>query len=64
MKRNIIKYAVYLVTALPIGGVGGGLLSACSPDSFDGADPYGIPTVNGADFQMTVDQETNQMVAT
>ncbi len=40
------------------------LMTACSPDSFDGADPYGIPTVSGNDFQMSVDQETNQMVAT
>ena len=39
-------------------------LTACSPDSFDGADPNGIPTVEGVDFQMNVDQETNQMVAT
>ena len=39
-------------------------LTACSPDSFDGADPNGKPTVSGTDFQMTVDQETNQMVAT
>ena len=37
-------------------------LTACSPDSFDGADPNGKPTVSGTDFQMTVDQETNQMV--
>ena len=39
------------------------LLTACSPDSFDGADPNNIPTMEGVDFQMTVDQETNQMVA-
>ena len=39
-------------------------LMACSPDSFEGADPNGIPTVEGVDFQMNVDQETNQMVAT
>ena len=38
--------------------------AACSPDSFDGADPNGRPTVDGVDFQITVDQETNQMVAT
>ena len=38
-------------------------LTACSPDSFEGADPNGIPTVEGVDFQMNVDQETNQMVA-
>ena len=30
MKKNIIKYAVYMVTALPLGGVGGGLISSCS----------------------------------
>ena len=64
MKRNIIKYAICLLTALPLGGVGGGLLTSCSPDEFDGADPNGIPTVSGVDFQMSVDQETNQMVAT
>ncbi len=35
MKKNIIKYAVYWVTALPLGGVGGGLLSSCSEDKLD-----------------------------
>ena len=39
------------------------LCAACSPDEFSGADPNGIPTVEGVDFQITVDQETNQMVA-
>ena len=29
MKQNIIKFAVYLATALPLGGVGGGLLTSC-----------------------------------
>ena len=38
-------------------------MSACSPDSFDGADPNGRPTIDGVDFQINVDQETNQMVA-
>ena len=37
-------------------------MTSCSPDSFEGADPNGIPTVSGLDFNMTVDQETNQMV--
>ena len=64
MKKNIIKFAAFLVTSLPLGGVGGGLLISCSPDEFEGADPAGLPTAGGADFQMTVDQETNQMVAT
>ena len=39
-------------------------LTSCSPEEFDGADPKGIPTVGDTDFQMSVDQETNQMVAT
>ena len=30
MKKNIIKYVVYMVTALPLWGVGGGLLTSCS----------------------------------
>ena len=29
MKQNIIKFAVYLATALPLGVVGGGLLTSC-----------------------------------
>ena len=41
-----------------------GFASACSPDSFEGADPNGIPTMEGVDFQITVDQENNQMTAT
>ena len=50
---------------LAIGTLFAGLaMTACSPDSFEGADPNGKPTVSGTDFQMTVDQETNQMVAT
>ena len=39
------------------------LFTACSPDEFDGADINGIPTVSGVDFDITVDQETNQMIA-
>ncbi len=65
MKTNIYNKAkglvkalpFYLFTLLP-------LATACSPDSFEGADVNGIPTVSGVDFQMTVDQETNQMIAT
>ena len=37
--------------------------TACSPDSFNGADPDGLPTVSGVDFSLSVDQETNQMTA-
>ena len=42
----------------------GVMMTACSPDSFEGADPNGIPSVSGVDFQISVDQETNQMIAT
>ena len=37
MKRSIFKYAMYLATALPLGGVGGGLLASCD-DMFEPAD--------------------------
>jgi len=30
MKKIILKYVVFFVTALPLGGVGGGLLASCS----------------------------------
>ena len=39
-------------------------MTACSPDEFSGADPNGIPSVSGVDFNISVDQETNQMIAT
>ena len=65
MRTNIFNKAkglvkllpFYLFTLLP-------LFTACSPDEFSGADPNGLPTMEGVDFQITVDQETNQMVAT
>lgn len=57
MKANIFRYSLgALLTGLAI--------TACTPESFDGADPQGLPTVSGVDFNMTVDQATNQMVAT
>ena len=40
------------------------VLTACSPEEFDGADANGLPTVSGVDFNINVDQETNQMTAT
>jgi len=40
------------------------VITACSPEEFDGADANGLPTVSGVDFQINVDQETNQMTAT
>ena len=43
MKQNIIKIAAYLVTALPIGGVGGALLASCSEDFLEVTNPTGEP---------------------
>ena len=56
MKTYMFKYATgVLFAALAI--------TACSPDEFDGADPNGLPTVSGIDYAISVDQETNQMIA-
>ena len=55
--KNLFKYTMGVLVA-------GAMMTACSPDSFDGADPKGIPTMDGVDFNISVDQETNQMVAT
>ena len=54
--KNLFKYTIGALMA-------GVMMTACSPEEFSGADPNGLPTVSGTDFQMTVDQETNQMVA-
>ena len=55
--KNLFKYS--------IGALFAGLaMTDCSPEDFSGADPNGVPTVSGTDFQMTVDQESNQMIAT
>lgn len=52
MNKNIFKY---------IGGffLAAATLTACSPEEFEGADPNGIPSMEGVDFQMSVDPETN-----
>ena len=55
--KNLFKYSIGVLVA-------GAMMTACSPDSFDGADPNGIPSVAGVDFNISVDQETNQMIAT
>jgi len=39
-------------------------LTSCSPDTFEGADPNGIPTVEGIKPVIVVDQETNQVTYT
>ena len=55
--KNLFKYS--------IGALFAGLaMTACSPDEFSGADPNGIPSISGVDFNISVDQETNQMIAT
>ena len=55
MKTKNILYSILSALCL--------LGASCSPDEFDGANPNGIPTMENVDFQITVDQETNQMVA-
>ena len=55
--KNLFKYTMGVLMA-------GAMMTACSPESFDGADPNGIPEVSGVDFNISVDQETNQMIAT
>lgn len=54
--KNLFKYSIGALFA-------GMMMTACSPDEFSGADPSKVPTMDGVDFQMSVDQETNQMVA-
>ena len=55
MKTKNILYSILSALCL--------LGASCSPDEFEGANPNGIPTMEGVDFQISVDQETNQMVA-
>jgi len=52
-----ISSAIAVICLFAIG------FSSCSPDDFLGADPDGIPTVSGIDFNIDVNQETNQMIA-
>ena len=58
-KYNKVKAGV-LSFLLPLTAM---LFTACSPEEFEGADINGIPTVSGIDYQISVDQETNQMIA-
>ena len=55
--KNLFIYSIGVLFA-------GMMMTSCSPESFDGADPNGLPTVSGVDFNISVDQETNQMIAT
>ena len=53
--KNIFKY---MAAAALFAGL---TMTACSPESFDGPDQSGVPTVSGADFDITVDQSINQV---
>ncbi len=55
--KNLFIYSIGVLLT-------GVMMTACSPESFDGADPNGIPSVSDVDFSINVDQETNQMIAT
>ncbi|MBR1687771.1 MAG: DUF4960 domain-containing protein [Prevotella sp.] len=37
MKKNLIKYVAYMLIALPLGGVGGGLLTSCQDKDLPGS---------------------------
>jgi hypothetical protein len=52
--KNIIKYMAGALFA-------GLTMTACSPEKFDGPDQAGVPTSNGADFDISVDQSINQV---
>ncbi len=57
MKKYIFRYlGVVLMAVLA--------LTACSPDSFDGADPNGIPSLDGVEPIVTVNQDINQVTFT
>lgn len=55
MKNTIIYLLLGLMVALSLG--------SCSPEKFAGAVQSEIPTVEGLDFTLEVDQETNQITA-
>ena len=44
--------------------ISGLVFAACSPEKFEGADPNGLPTVDGKQLSVTTDQETNTAVFT
>lgn len=52
MKKNIMKYVVYLVAALPLGGVGGALLTSCQDKDIE----YDAMKLNAPDKSLIVGQ--------
>ena len=44
MKKNILKYAAYMLFALPLGGVGGGLLTSCQDRDLPGSGQMQLTT--------------------
>ena len=52
--KKIFQYTMGILAA-------GLAMTACQPDTYDGADQKNIPTVADKDFAMVVDQETNQV---
>src|SRR3712207_9097000 len=55
MKKHNFRYLALacLVTAA---------MSACSPEDYAGVDENGLPTMEGVDFNLNVDQATNEVV--
>ena len=61
MKKNILSYLLFAAVALPLGGVGGGLLTSCSPEdnSLGSKDLSAADLAQGIAYTVTVDQATN-----
>ena len=72
MKKNIMKYAAYILMALPIGGVGVGLLTSCQDKDIEReAMKLAAPDVTqisgqlqGDDYVITWPAQTAQMLVT
>ena len=52
--KNIFKY----LTSFMFLGL---LFTACSPETFDGANADGIPSISDADYTVAVNQSTNNV---
>ena len=55
--QSIMHYALCISAAAL-------LMTACSPEKFDGPDQNGIPSISGKDIQVSVDQAVNQATFT
>ena len=59
MKKNILKYAAYMLFALPLGGVGGGLLTSCQNRDLPGSAPMQLESPDVTQIVGTPSGENN-----